>query len=292
MSPAKAAITALFLLAACGSAPAQGPDQRPALIPLDLSGPRPTAKLSLGGGAPVTAIFDSGAAASVVMIGFARAIGLPDEGKANASGPGGVPVEGFRTSIAGTLGAARFGPALAVALDLPMPLPGVSAVISPSVFAGRLVRFDFKAGNAKVLASNASNLPREPGLPYSGGGFSLMTVSRVPTALLGLPGGRTIVADVDTGYDGGIELPLALAGSLPLHGPLVPGRPARMVGLTRPTFNARLNGRLSIGPIALADPDLTFVDGGSAPAKVGMRVLKDMVLVLDPGNSRSWIVKA
>jgi hypothetical protein len=280
-----------LLLAGCakGSPPLHA-DEGSAQIAMDLTGPRPTVQLKIGSLPPATAIFDTGAAASILKTDYARALHLPDEGAAHAAGPGGAPVDGFRTTIKGQLGSARFGPAMAVALDIPLPLPGVSAVISPSVFEGRLVRLDFQKSVAQILPKNAGTIPPAPAQPYSGGGLHVMTVTRIPTASLTLPGGRKLVLDVDTGWQGGLELPLSMARELPLLSPPVPGPALRMIGSSTPTFTARLKGFAYLGPVALANPEISFVAGDAAHAKVGMRILRQTVLVLDPEEHRAWVL--
>jgi hypothetical protein len=90
------------LLAAAGAAaaaflqaPAPGAVET---VPLDLSGPRPIAMLTIGAGEAVRVIFDTGASGNVLDADFARAAGLPDDGPAGVGTPaGGAPMLGFRT---------------------------------------------------------------------------------------------------------------------------------------------------------------------------------------------------
>lgn len=275
---------ASFLTAGCAQAQS-GP---PSTIPLDLTGPRLTAALRIGDAAPVRAIFDTGAAASVLKQAYAQRIGAPNQGPAAAVAPGGTPINGYRTVIAGRLGDAPFEGAMAVALDIPLPLEGVDAIISPDVFAGRLVHFDFAAGVAQVLAKTADNLPAGPGIPYfeSQGGHRM---TRVPAVELYLPNQAPINALADTGASRGLLLPLRMAASLPLASALAPAAPVRMVGATLNAQTARLNGAVRVGPIEFRDLEVTFVDG-ETPANVGFSMLRRAVLVLDPGEHRSWLL--
>jgi hypothetical protein len=274
-------------LAACGEGEAQ--DQPPASIALDMAAPRPTAQLRIGDAAPVTAIFDTGAAASVLRLAYAQRIGVPNQGEASAHAPNGTPVSGFRTRIDNaTLGDAHFSGALAVALDINLPLDGVDAIISPGVFSGRLVRFDFPAGRALVLAKDSANIPASEATPY-GGENRHGQIRRTPAAPIDLPGVGALMAVADSGSSRGLLLPLALAERIPLSGPLVPGQPVRMVGAEHASFIGRINGRVRVGPVELVDPEVRFADGFDE-AVVGMEILRQTVLVLDPQEHRSWLL--
>lgn len=278
------AIAALVSLSCAAPAPP------PALesIRLDLSGPRPTAQLRIGETPPVTAIFDTGAAASVLKLDYAQTLNLPNQGAASAAGPAGAPVQGFRTTIpAATLGDAHFGPAFAVALDIPLPLPGVSAIISPAVFSGRLVRFDFAHSVAEVLARWDSSTPSGEAYDYNGGD-NPMSINRVPAVRVTLPG-APVMADIDTGTADGLVLPLSMASGLSFAAPPVRDGALRMVGVDHPKYRATLNGATQIGPLTLHNPPLLLVDGARRPI-VGMSVLRGAIVVLDPQNHRDWML--
>ena len=258
-------------------------------IPLDLTGPRPTAQLIVGNAPPVTAIFDSAAAASVLRLSFAQRIGLANEGDASAHGPNGSPVGGFRTTLAHAfLGHAQFDNAVAVALDIPLPLEGVDAIISPAVFSGRLVRFDFAASVAHILPITRENTPQSPSEPYIGENTHGM-IRRTPGVTVHLPGGVDASATVDTGGSRGLAFPLALAQRVPLAEPLTPDQPMRLVGAEWPTQKGRINGAVRIGGLTLQNPEVRFADG--APfGIVGMPVLRNSVVVIDPAGQRSWVL--
>ncbi len=282
--------SAMALAAASACAQAQ-PVAGIETIPLDLSGPRLTAQLRIGDFEPVTAIFDTGAAGSVLKLGYATRIGAPNQGQAAAVAPGGTPIPGYRTTIEGRLGNARFGRAMAVALDIPLPLEGIEAIISPSVFSGRLVRFDFPRGVAEIVPKTAAATPAGPGTPYhddNGGGHM---VRRIPAIGLVLPNQPPLMAIADTGASRGLLLPLRLAASLPLATPLAPAAAVRMVGVTFDAQTARLDGAARIGALEFRDPEITFVNG-ETPANIGFSILRQAVLVLDPEAHRSWLLPA
>lgn len=287
----RSSIIALFcslVTAACSVANSAAP-QAAETIPLDLSGPRPTAQLRIHGGPPVTAIFDTGAAGSVLRLDYATRSALPNRGGANAHAPGGALIQGFQTRIdQGMLGDAHFADALAVALDLPLPLPGIDAVISPGVFAGRLVWFDFHADAAEILPKTAQNIPNGAADNYLDEDGPNQ-INRVPGIRVALPGRTPFMAMADTGAARAIALPLSMAPGLALAGPLAATDPVRMLGATRQAFHAQLLGEVRIGPLALANPDIVFVDGVER-ATIGIPVLRDTIIVLDPAEHRSWIL--
>lgn len=287
MSPLRLAIAAgAFALIACSA----GADTDIAeSIALDLTGPRPTAQLAIGDAEPVTAIFDTGAAASVLKRGYAERLGLVNEGAAAAHGPSGTPVPGFRTTIReGSLGGVSFAPAVAVAFDIPLPLENVEAIISPEVFAGRLVRFDFAGSRADVLPLTADHIPPAESYPYRGEqshGRRMQT----PGVQVILPNGASIAAILDTGSARGLSLPLEVAQSLTLAEPLTPDAPQRLVGVEHPAFRARIEGDVRIGPLTLQNPEARFIEGATVSI-VGMQVLRDTIVVVDPEGRRSWVL--
>jgi hypothetical protein len=259
-------------------------------IPLDLSGPRPTAQLVIGNTPPARAIFDTGAAASVLKLAYAQQIGAPNQGAAAAHAPTGAPVQGFRTTISGTLGGAHFDSALAVALDIPLPLEGVDAIISPNVFAGRLVRFNFAASQVQVVPMTAANTPAGTAAPYAQADTH-GHINSTPGVVVSLPRQAPVVALLDTGASHGLTLPLSMASAVPLVAPMTPDEPQRMVGATYSAFKAQLNGDVRIGELTLHNPDIRFVDAPE-PVNVGFQVLRAGIVVLDQAGCRSWFLPA
>jgi len=177
---------------------------------------------------------------------------------------------------------------LAVALDIPLPLPGIDAVVSPAVFTGRFVKFDFHAGHVQILPKTAANTPTGAANDYLGAD-SHGHINRVPSVQVTLPGRAPFIAMADTGAQRGIALPLTMAQGLALAGPLQPADPVRMVGVTLNASHAQLEGAIRIGPLTLQNPDITFVDGAEF-ANIGFPVLRNAVIVLDPEVHRSWVL--
>lgn len=255
------------------------------VLPLDLSGTRPAVSISVGGRAPELWVFDTGAAGTVVEIERARAWGLPEQGEARIGSPiGGEAPHGFRT----TLAEARIGDIVlpdtsAVAMPLHAQLQR-AGVLSPNVFRGRLVQFDFAKAQARVLERTAANMPHSEATAYDG-------AHPLPAVTLHLPNGETISAHIDSGAPRGILLPLALADRLPLAGALEQRGTVRFVDGARPIHLGQLVGEVRFGPVTLINPQVEFVQ--DLPyGNIGMALLSNMIVTLDPERRVAWIERA
>jgi hypothetical protein len=256
------------------------------VIPLDVTGPRPTAQLAVSTHPPVTVIFDTGAGGTVLLPAFAAKLSLPNNGPVGVGSPaGGAPRQGYLTTIAsGRLGDAPITNARAVVVDLGLPLEGISGVVSPNVFAGSLVRFELKRSRVIVMPKTPDALPTAQASPYGGGGHPLPSVT-IDVA------GITLEAHLDTGNGRGLALPFELTKQLKLKTPLTPVKEVRMVSSSHKAYTAEISGTVRIGPLTLTDPPAIFVEG-VPQANVGFAVLKDLTIVLDPAERRSWLLPA
>jgi hypothetical protein len=233
-------------------------------VPLDLTGPRPVAMLTVGSGAPVRVIFDTGASGNVLDADFARAAGLPDEGPAHVGTPaGGPPMVGFRTRIeSGRLGNAALGGIRAVALPMPfMQRLNVEGVFGPGTFSGRLVFLDLARSEVRVTAKAPETIPSGPSHPYSDMG---------PRSLPGVAveiGARSFDAHIDTGQPGMLMMPMAMSGEVPLGGALTEGPPARLAdGVPRAVRIGRIRRTVRIGPLTFENPEVRF-NGRAQPGQ-------------------------
>lgn len=256
------------------------------VILLDVTGPRPTAQLTVGTHPPVTVIFDTGAGGTVLLPEFAAKLSLPNDGPVKVGSPaGGVPRQGYLTTIASArLGDAPITNARAVVVDLGLPLEGISGVMSPNVFAGALVRFELKRSRVVVAPKTPATVPAAESLPYGAGGHPL------PSVTIDIAGIK-LEAHIDTGNGRGLALPFELTKQLKLKTPLMPVKDVRMASSTHKAYTAEISGTVRIGPLSLTDPLATFVEG-VPNANVGFSVLKDLTIVLDPAERRSWLLPA
>lgn len=251
-------------------------------IPLDLSGPRPIAMLTIGDSAPVPVVFDTGAGGNMLDVAYADAQRLPHLGPVAVGSPaGGAPVQGYRTRIA----AARLGGAAltdVAAIVLPMSAPRARGVFGPATFAGRLVLVDLGRGEIRIVPRSPATVPAGAGFAYSEGGLPGIDVAI---------GGTVFPGHIDTGSNGALLVPTRLADQLPLVAPPRPVARARLAdGSEVEVMGAQINGTVRIGPLALEHPEVRFI-AGLQRINVGMGVLRGLTIVLDPQARRAWLVR-
>ena len=58
-----------------------------------------------------------------------------------------------------------------------------------------------------------------------------------------------------------------------------------------PISRAKLKGRVQVGPVTLDSPDAMFTDV-IPNANVGSKLLRQMVITIDPSGKRSWATVA
>jgi hypothetical protein len=279
-----AVILAVCLLAAtsaCGRT--SKPDQ---IIPLDLSGPHPTAMLSIGKNAPIKVIFDTGAGGSLIAKKLADQLGLPSQGDVNVASPGATaPVKASFVSIPSAhLGGAELEDGQFVAMELPPRIVEYDGVVSPNAFSGRLLRFEFANSRVVVTDKTQASIPAGDGFAYGGEAFHSLPAADIDVA------GVTITAHLDSGSRYGLNLPVEFAKKIPLKGPLVPTDPVHMIGGEHAAYMATINGAVHIGPLTLTDPQVMFIEGIPPFGNVGIQLLKQLTLVLDPESKRSWLL--
>jgi hypothetical protein len=253
------------------------------VVPLDVSGPRPTAQLVIAEHPPVNVIFDTGAGGSVLNSELGRTHRLPNEGNIHIGSPGSLnQIPAYLTTLPkARLGTADITGQRAVVGDLGVPLPGISGVMSPNLFHGSLVRFELKRSRVVVVPKNAATTPAGTAYAYSGR-------HPLPSADIDIAGVK-MSAVLDTGSARGFSLPLEIADRFPLKAPMAPTKPAKMAGGERKAFLAQIDGTVRVGPIVLNDPPVTFIERFEH-ANVGFSILKDWTVVIDPAERQSWIV--
>ena len=278
---------ALLLAALIAGSPARaqvGESTSVGVVALDLSGPRPRATLKVGSAEPVQVIFDTGASGNVLDVELARSLGLPNRGPAMVGSPAGGPnMEGYQTQIAeGTLGDVELRGASAVAL--PFPAPAARGVFGPSTFTGKLVTLDFQRSEMRVTEKSSETIPVGAAHSYSEGPRGL------PAAMVEIDG-QSFEAHIDTGSNGELSFPAELAGRLPLDGPpRAVGRARLANGAERELMGARIQGQVRVGPVLLDSPRVVFMDG-LPRVNIGMGVLRNLRIVIDPAERRSWLLQ-
>jgi hypothetical protein len=251
----------------------------PLVLPIDLSGSHPTVRITLAGQEPETWVFDTGAGGSVINIDRARALQLPEQEEVQVGSPaGGEPVRGFRTTITGArIGEAELPEFRAAAIPSMHSGARHTGVLSPYIFAGRLVTFDLARGEVRIADRSAA--PASPPTPYS--------ASHPLPAISVTIGTQTFEAHLDSGGPHGLALPYALAASLPLAAPPEQVGVARFVDGEHPRYRAQIVGAVQVGPLTLNDPEISMIDGLPF-VNVGTPLLRRMTITLDPERRVSW----
>jgi hypothetical protein len=247
----------------------------------DMSGTRPALSVSVADQPAELWIFDTGAGGNVVDIERARAWSLADNGPAQIGSPiGGTPIQGFRTAVSGArVGDATLPDFNAVAMPLPAHLER-AGVLSPNTFRGQLVTLDFAHNELRVREKNAANTPAGEATPYHGGGHPL---PGIPVRL----GGESYVAHLDTGAPHTLTFPYEMAASLPLAAAPERVGVARFVDGERARYRAQLRGTVRVGPLTITDPEIGLIEGLPF-LNVGMGLLNQMTITLDPAEQRVW----
>lgn len=267
------------LAGGCASVPAAF--ARETTIPIDLSGPRPTVSVRIGDSAPEAWVLDTGSGGSVITVDRAHALGLPEQQPVRIGSPaGGTPLEGFLTTVPSmSIGEVTINDVGLAAI--PGPPSAHTGVLSPNVFAGRLVEFDF--ADSVVRIRDASEAPTSGATPYVGEGGRAL-----PTLPVTVPG-QVLNAYIDTGAVQAVTFPYEMAASLPLAAPPERVGVVRFVDGEHARYRAQVLGQVHVGPLTLRDPTVDFIDGLPF-VNVGMEALRQLTITLDPAGQRSWAV--
>lgn len=253
-----------------------------ASIPLDLSRGQPRVRLFINGADQGEAIFDTGASGSAIHRPLAEQLGLANEGMAGVrSGAGGETIEGFMTTIANAA-INRVGVPDFRAIAIPMLRPDTVAVLSANIFTGNLLLLDFQNARMQPIAKSPATIPTTEATPYDDGPRPL------PSIWVTLPGDVRLLAHLDTGAPGGVVLPREMADILPLATPLVEAGRARLINGERTIYSATLNGAVQVGPLALTNPEVRFMEG-LPHGNIGMELLRQLTITLDPAERRLWV---
>lgn len=239
--------------------------------------------LTVGDHPPMPAVFDTGTNGNVIDIGVAEKLGLENKGGSRSiDGSTGKPVPGFETFIANaSLGGMSIPDARATAMAFNHP--NEVAIIGPNSFPGQYVVMDLARSRLTLFAPGEAPDAGE-GFPYLGEGGAAL-----PSLDIQLKG-QAIPAILDTGNTSDFLLPLGLAKDLPLETELaVIGRATSAAGV-QPVYEARLAENLTVAGVVFHRPKIRFIEGGRP--NIGMPVLRQMKLMFDPVQRRTWVIDA
>jgi len=177
-----------------------------------------------------------------------------------------------------TIGGLKVGRIEATALDYDRS--DAMGIISSEMFTRSLVYLDLRNGRARLAPRETAPLPQGPATPY---------VADIPTVDIVMPDGSTLPAHFDTGANGALSLPISMMDKVHLmEKPRVVGR-FKSINTEGDVFGGRIKGKIKVGPIELENPDVTFLGD---LANLGLPVIRRIVLVIDPQQKRSWVLKS
>jgi len=238
--------------------------------------------IKIGDNAPVPVLFDTGTTDEILDTSYAARLGLPRTGDSHVvDGASGKPVPGY-SSVLPRLTIGR-----AVRSNVPVQVtafshPDVVGVFGPYMFSGDLVTLELGCGRIRVLDKESGRIPATPSEPYLGPPSDALPAARISIA------GVEVSAHLDSGNNAAVTLPLAMAARIPLQAKPQKTATAQSASGEQDVWSARLKGRIRVGPLVLENPSIDFVAGAS-DANIGLPILRQLIITLDPAERRSWI---
>jgi len=265
------------VLAAANAMPAFAAPEPSAIVPLYVSTNRPLAMLTIGDGAPMPVVFDTGTDENVIDAALAKRVALK--------------IVGHSTSVDGATGKKLEVPVA----ETPDPrLSGVPldtktvqlfdyhagdevGIFGPYSFGDRYVVLEAGLNRLRIIPKNGGFVPPGKGHVY---------MENIPAAQIRVAG-KLQDAVLDTGNDSALALPAALIKSVPLNAPAkILGKAVSAHG-EQDVLGGDLAGSLQIGPYRVSNPEVSFLD---TVANVGFPVIRHLTVVLDPANKLAWVL--
>ena len=249
------------------------------VVPIYLSGRRSLAMVRVGDHPPAPVVFDTGTTGNSLDTDFSEHLQLTYDPSVNVEVGDGTG-KSFIAKEANIPVASLGGVPISekTAAVYPYKERDVVGIYGPGSFAGKHVLLDL--GNGRVIVQDkralGANVPE--GTPYA---------RRLPAINVELPGGATVSALLDTGSDSVLLLPEEMARKLPLRGPLRIAGQLKTVTGQRPFYEGDLDGEVRIGKVVLKNPTIKF---SGKNANVGLPIIRQLLIMLDPEKQTSWVV--
>jgi len=267
----------LSILAIGNAMPALAAPAPSEIVPLYVSTNRPLAMLRAGGSAPTPVVFDTGTTENSLDATVAKQIRLKIVGHFNL-----IDDVSRKSTIVPTAAVpnARLSE---VPLDIKIvpladyPSGDEAGVFGPYSFGNRYVVIEAGLNRLRIIPRDSGFVPPGPGHPYK---------ENIPATEIRIAG-KSYDAVLDTGHDAALSLPAASLQSVQLKAP------AKLVGkavsalAAQDVYGGELAGSVEIGPYSMKDPAVAFVD---TVINVGFPVIRQLTVVLDPANKRSWVL--
>jgi hypothetical protein len=252
------------------------------VLPLLDWGNRPIVELTINGTGPHRFILDTGAMTTVIDIGLAEEISLPEVGTDELKSPvADEPMLVPRVSMMkATLGGIIINDLGASVMNLAGMFGSEDAprgVLSARVFSGALLVIDYPNERIVVRAGELGPSDGARIFQYDeSDGFPSLTLSVA---------GTEIKAHLDTGSPATFSLPGEYMKSLPLESEPIHRGTARLVDTEVKLYGAMLDGSIQVGEYTFEKPDITFGEGLPA-GNVGYGFLSRFSVTLDMKNKR------
>lgn len=258
--------------------PAMSPTAASGDIQLFQSTGRVMVMMRIGQGELVPMIFDTGSDGHsidqlIVAREKLRRIGTTREIDGTTGKERQLPRVALRNLTVGGLPIARME---AVALDYDRD--DAMGIFTPEMFTESLLYLDLGNSVARLVKRASATLPAGPPTAY---------VENIPSVQMVMPDGSNLPAHFDTGYNGALSLPVAMMKTLPLMAPArVVGR-FKSINTEGEVYGGQVRGTIRIGPLELVNPSVTFLGD---LANIGLPIIRQVTLVIDPGNKRAWVL--
>lgn len=267
----------LSVLAAANAMAAGAAPVPSEIVPLYVSTNRPLAMLTIGDSAPLPVVFDTGTTENILDAALARRLGLKVVGQFN------LVDDASKKSVEVPTAAAPDARLSGVPLDinivrlLDYRSGDEVGIFGPYSFGNRYVVVEAGLNRLRIIPKDSGFVPPGPGHAY---------VEDIPAAEIRIAG-RLHDAVFDTGHDSALSLPASFVKAVPLKAPArIRGKAVSALG-EQDVFGGELAGSVEIGPYSLKDPAVAFFD---TVINVGYPVIRELTIVLDPANKRTWVL--
>jgi hypothetical protein len=248
-------------------------DRDPAVLALDLTGGRPSVAVMIGGKGPFLFIVDTGAGASLIDSALATQLDLSVTGHAHVHSPGGAGAQELAIVQAPKidLSGASLSSVSLIRADLRARFgQNFLGVLSYRTLGNVLVTLDYSRKELRLASGKL-----ERGLPFT----IPFQIGPGPIIVASTVEGQELELNLDSGQAGSFTLPKDLMSKVRLVAPAQVGAPIKTLTGIRPSWNARLDGSISLAGTEYRNPEVRFVEGEIG--NMGGAVIQDLVLTID-----------
>lgn len=249
------------------------------IVPLYVARTRPLAMLTIGDGAPLPVVFDTGTDENILDSAFAKQAGLKVVGRSPLTD--GATGKTTEVPVVATPEPKLSGVALSTrtAQLLDYHVRDEAGIFGPYSFGDSYVVLEGDLNRLRIVPKESGFVPPGPGHAYK---------NNLPAVDIDVAG-HSYEAAVDTGNDSALILGGELVDKVALMAP------AKVVAIAtsalgeREVLGGTLAGALAVGGYRLEAPEVTFFPTGNG-ANIGFPVIRHLTIVLDPANKRSWVL--